>query len=513
MSSSKGSRKSRMLKGLLPLSGLVTLAIMSLSVAKPAPQAKVVQSPPTPFPTAPIQSTPPVKMTKSMIKTTSQNVMNPVDLAAYQQAVRETALMVSNAEALRLASLHGLQILNLTWEDTGRYKGSAVGPNISDMTIQVALKDPKTQQLAVTCMPVIRFPNFTDKSCDLDPRDFTLLVGNEVGQELKRLSLFDFLDRPTDFLSNPDSWKSSKKTLLAARDSKVLVSAQACFLPVPKKGKAEFNPVLFNYQSYKENPAVLTLLVTREGSSVTVIDNTRDAFETGSVWGQRLFHNENGQRASLTGERESEFETKHSPTKGVSVARPGDSTGESGLNMVLLVQVPLKQKPMKRSISFEALMCMAPNAVMESERKSDVENAVIGHGELEGPFTEIDNLSIERDERFPVRVTVQFYKATSNGVVSEADLQAIKEQIDRVYAPSDYVGSLVTEGETGRITEYEGIKQQPHDWWERFWERHELNTGDSRDVAITKLQALLGKNFEQRPVSDLYLRSLLRRKV
>jgi hypothetical protein len=513
MSSSKGSPKSRMLKGLLPLSGLVALAIMSLSVGKPpAPQAKVVQLPPTAVPTAPIQSTPPVKTTKSMIKTTSQNLMKTVDLAAYQQAIRETALMVSNAEAQRLASRHGLQILNLTWEDTGRYKGSAVGPNISDMTIQVALKEPKTQQLAVTCMPVIRYPNFSDKSCDLDPRDFTLLVGNQAGQELKRLSLFDFLDRPTDFLSNPDSWKSSKKTLLAARDSKVLVSAQACFLPVPKKGKAEFNPVLFNYQSYKDNPAVLTLLVTREGSSVTVIDNTRDAFETGAVWGQRLFHNENGQRASLTGERESEFETKHPPTKGVSVARPGDNPGESGLNMVLMVQVPLKHKAMKRS-GLVGMMYMAPNAVMESNRMSDVENAVIGHGELEGPFTEIDNLSIERDERFPVRVTVQFYKATSNGVVSEADLQAIKEQIDRVYAQSDYVGSLVTQGETGRLTEYEGIKQQPRDWWEHFWERHELNTGDSRDVAIAKLRALLGKNFEQRPVSDLYLRSLLRRKV
>jgi hypothetical protein len=500
--------------GLLPLSGLVALAVMSLSVGKPpAPHTEIVQSPPTPVPTAPIQPKVPVTTTKSVNKTASTKLMRPVDLAAYQQAIRETALMVSNAEAQRLASVHGLQILNLTWEDTGRYKGSAVGPNISDMTIQVALKDPKTQQLAVTCLPVIRYPNFVDKSCDLDPRDFTLLVGNQAGQELKRLSLSDFLERPTDFLANPDSWKSSKKTLLAARDAKVLVSAQACFLPVPKKGKAEFNPVLFNYQSFKENPAVLTLLVTREGSSVTVIDNTRDAFETGSVWGQRLFHNENGQRASLTGERESEFETKHPPTKGVSLARPGDNIGESGLNMVLLVQIPLKQKPMKRSIGLMALNCVAPTSVMETDRKSDVENAVIGHGELEGPFTEIDNLNIERDERFPVRVTVQFYKATSNGVVSEADLQAIKEQIDRVYAQSDYVGSLVTQGETGRVTEYEGIKQQPPDWWERFWERHEHNTGDSREVAIAKLRALLGKNFEHRPVSDLYLRSLLRRKV
>ena len=54
--------------------------------------------------------------------------------------------------------------------------------------------------------------------------------------------------------------------------------------------------------------------------------------------------------------------------------------------------------------------------------KSDVENAVIGHGKIEGPYTEIDNMAIERDPRFPIRVTVQFYKATSNGVVSEKDL-------------------------------------------------------------------------------------------
>ena len=57
------------------------------------------------------------------------------------------------------------------------------------------------------------------------------------------------------------------------------------------------------------------------------------------------------------------------------------------------------------------------------------EEAVIGHGELEGPFVEIDGLKIKRDTRFPVRVTVQFYKATSNGVVSQADMAEIARQI------------------------------------------------------------------------------------
>ena len=86
--------------------------------------------------------------------------------------------------------------------------------------------------------------------------------------------------------------------------------------------------------------------------------------------------------------------------------------------MVLLIQVPLKQKqPLIRE---EGALSFAPSAAeLEIQEKSDVEAAVIGHGAVEGPFTEIDGVEIERDPRFPIRVTVQFYKATSNGVVSE----------------------------------------------------------------------------------------------
>lgn len=456
---------------------------------------------------------PAIKKLVQRLATLPKESMNPKDFAAYQKAIAETAAMTGDRTAQTLARRHGLQILNVTWEDTGRYKGSAVGPNISDMTIQVGARDPKSRKFDVTCMPVIRFPNFSDKSADLDPRDFTLLVGNQSGDDLKRISLRDFLEDPTAYLSLPQSWKSPKKSLLVERDSKVLVSAQACFLPVPQQGKATFNPVLFNYQSYEGNPAVLTVLVTREGTSVTVIDNKRDTFESGAVWGQRLFHNAKGQRASLTGQRESEFLSQNENTGPVpSVGNEAKDKREAGLNMVLLIQIPLKHKERLRG-DYDMMMPSAPAMAGAVKRsRSDVENAVIGHGDLEGPFTEIDNLAIERDDRFPVRVTVQFYKATSNGVVSESDMQEIAAQINRVYAQSDYVGSLVTEGETGRVTEYEGVKVQPPGWWDDFWKRHQANTGDSREVAIAKLKKLLGiTDYELLPVSELYLRDLLKK--
>jgi hypothetical protein len=269
--------------------------------------------------------------------------------------------------------------------------------------------------------------------------------------------------------------------LLAERDSHVLVSAQACFLPIPKEGVAEFNPVLFNYQSIAGDPAVLAILATREGTSATVIDNSRDRFDAGRTWGQRLFFNQNGERASLTGQRLSDY----------GKAQGGASSAAPGLNLVLLIQVPLKQRQPRRIQPITTCMAAAPACAAPS----DVEEAVIGHGKVEGPFTEIDDLDIERDERFPIRVTVQFYKATSNGAVSEKDMAEIAQQIDRVYKDADYVGSLIVEGETGRPTEYEGAKVNPPDWWDEFWSRHEKNSGQSREETLEMLRKLLGQSW------------------
>ncbi|MEO1148656.1 MAG: hypothetical protein AAFY26_24055 [Cyanobacteria bacterium J06638_22] len=390
---------------------------------------------------------------------------------AYQQVVQDTSNMVYDQSIWNLVRRYDLDIMNVTWEDTGRYQNSTVGPNISDMTIQVQQEDPITSDLSMSLMPVIRYPNFTDQTADLPIDQFQLLVGNHQGDDLEAVPLQAVLDNLRDYLTEPDSWEGDEASLLAERDTHVLVSAQACFLPIPQEGMAQFNPVLFNYQSYEENPAVLTILATREGTSVTVIDNTRDRVESGWMWGQRLFFNRSGDRASFIGQRLSDFQT--------DADRPGEpqasAAGEDGLNMVMLIQVPLlQQQPMQfdEPVPASPLSLSDAAPAMESERQSNVEAAVIGHGDIEGPFTEIDGLSIERDPRFPIRVTVQFYKATSNGVVSETDIQQIRQQIARVYEDADYVGSLVVDGSTGRPTEHDGEQTEPENWWEIFWQHY-----------------------------------------
>jgi hypothetical protein len=402
----------------------------------------------------------------------------------YLQAIQNTAAMVWDQQAQQLAAQYDLQILNLTWEDTGRYYNSSVGPNISDVTIQVQHQNPTTGQYELDLMPVIRYPNFSDLSADISPDRFFLLVGNQKGEEPHKITLRDYLRDFPRYLSDPDSFTGRRTSLLASRDSHILVSAQAAFLPVPEKGKAEFNPVIFNYQSYQGDPAILVIVATREGTSATVIDNVRDAFPSGFSWGQRLFFNQNGERASFTGERFSDYLEGE---QGTARSAP-EAAGESGLNMVLLIQVPLKQKhPM------QGLPGIAEESVMAApmmQEKSDVEAAVIGHGPVEGPFTEVDGLDIERDARFPVRVTVQFYKATSDGVVSSADMQEIASQIRRVYDDADYVGSLVVGGPSERPTEYDGPKDEPAGWWQVFWKRFEDNTGLTSRQALDLLRSL-----------------------
>jgi len=416
---------------------------------------------------------------------------------SYLSVLTGTEGMANDPEAQRLAQARGLNILNVTWEDSGRYKGSSVGPNISDMTIQVQHKDPATGNTQLHLMPIIRFPNFEDKTGDVPLDRFSLLVGNEDGKSLKRVTLKQFLGDIRAYMTAPGSWKGDGKSLLAPRDTHALVSAQAAFLPIPAAGEATFNPVLFNYQSYQGDPAVLTILATREGTSVTIIDNVRDGFAAGGVWGQRLFFNQDGKRASLTGKRASDFKAAN---PGQPQAGTPTAGSEDGLNMVLLIQVPLIQKQPQRMMYFmEDADMLSGDAPAQDRGRGDVENAVIGHGALEGPFTEVDNLDIKRDDRFPVRVTVQFYKATSNGVVNANDLDQIKSQIDRVYKDADYVGSLVTQGETGRPTEYDGDKQEPPGWWDSFWQRHTLNLGMTQQQIHWVMQNTFSPNWVARP--------------
>ncbi len=391
----------------------------------------------------------------------------------YDRMVQKVANMVDDERAYNVASAYGLSLLNVLWEDTGRWEGSSVGPNISDVTIEV--EGAKVGKKARTyLMPVLRHDNFTDKTADVKMDKILIPVGNQAPNgQLALISLAELLKDPTPYLSNADKGKIKGGTLWAKRDSHALVSAQHAFLPVPKEGQATFWPVIFNYQSTKKNPAVLTILVTRQGTSITIIDNNRDTVSGGDSWGQRLYFNQGGEKAPLIAERMSDVKEKGVTANGENAQDLNDDA-----NVLMLIQVPLQyREPPRRKAAFSSLALSAGYAASGAsaapkEEKSarrtrseapDIDVAVLGHGPTEGPYTELDGLTIARDTRFPVRVTLQFYQATSNGVVGNANIKAMAAQIKKVYGKGDYVGSLVvpTGADRLRPTNWTGVSTLP----------------------------------------------------
>lgn len=138
--------------------------------------------------------------------------------------------------------------------------------------------------------------------------------------------------------------------------------------------------------------------------------------------------------------------------------------------MLFLVQVPLKHQnrgllggPMEAMAAPPCEMEMADDSDQAAGEESDVEQAVLGHGPDLGPYVEGYGTTLVRDPRFPVRITVQFYKATSNGIVEEADLDGIASNIGNVYEHADYVGSLVVpEDDRLRPTAWQS---RPNQWF------------------------------------------------
>jgi hypothetical protein len=336
----------------------------------------------------------------------------------------------------------------------------------------------ESNQFHSSIMPVIRAPNFSDKTGDIPADRFFIRVGNEKGTSLTSVPLTDVLKNIKSFASHPDTILGDGN-LFAARDSHFLVSAQAVFLPIPKTGKAQFNPVLFNYQSAPGSPAVLSILVTRQGTSIQVIENKPDE-QTAAGWGQELYFDNKGQRAAFTAERKSDVEQRIA-AQGGPKTEDDRSALQKGADILFLVQVPLKHANVGRlggvmpgGMGGGGPMPAPPSAAaapakpsakgaMAADEKSDVEQAVLGHGPNLGPFNEGHRLRLERDPKFPIRVTVQFYKATSNGVVSDIDLDSISRSIGSVYEHAEFVGSLVLpDGDPRRPTSWQKV---PHEWF------------------------------------------------
>lgn len=354
-----------------------------------------------------------------------------------------------------LAKSYGLVINKIAWEDTSRTKNSCWGPNISDLTLVVNN----------TSMNMIRKPNFSDITCDLPCENFTVTIN--TNGTLKRIPLKEYIQNLSLYNEITGSLQNS---LFIERDSNLLASAQCCMLPLGPEGEIEFCPKMYNYQN-----AVLVITSTTQGTSSVILSGK-----------ENLYFNRNGRKVKYLAKR------LEQDRKERGVAVKGEMTNEEeDRNVIIIYQIPLKQSNAERRSSYftgnlnslslcsnssfggsinvcggtsiggnlEILNekccfdgCFDDNYIITKKtKKKGVDNAMLRVSDKDfGEFPKLDSSKLIRDDRFPIRVTYQFYKVTDIPDLKEDDFIYISNKISNIYKKNQ--SSLVT-NKTNRPTE------------------------------------------------------------
>ncbi|OQR84298.1 CUE domain containing protein [Achlya hypogyna] len=332
------------------------------------------------------------------------------------------AALARDAQAKEWAHSIGLDITNVSWEDCARYYNCAWGPCISNMTLVVEGQ----------WMPVLRAPNFDDQIMKMDTDKIFVTVGNESRDEvapLRRISL-------QEYLVNIKVYAGIDNMYAPMQDHEAVVgvvATQASFLPLDN-APAGFHVGLLNYASKPADPAVLVL---------------RNAI---------LYCNDRGTKRTFMAERLSvDRANRGMATTGAMTA------DEAARNYVMIVQIPLLQKPKplhkftygtadksaqsaKVARHAEAFRpCLDGFVASSGSGQPDMEAAIVLPGQSHGRFPKLSKFSrLTRDPRYPIRVTVQFYQATSNGVMSPEIIHELANKMDEVKTNASWWGSLVT---------------------------------------------------------------------
>merc|ERR1712013_694307 len=130
--------------------------------------------------------------------------------------------------------------------------------------------------------------------------------------------------------------------------------------------------------------------------------------------------------------------------------------------------------------------------------------------ELRGLDESDEKWTLERNDKFPVRVTLQLYKATDNGVVDEQTMGDIAQQLDATQKHSVAMGSLILNtGDGKRTTDWtnaeqkdefadirQGLSEHCGKLWETFLENfkeEEVTDADLAKLSAKDLKALIPK--------------------
>ncbi|KAH9101361.1 hypothetical protein LEN26_015703 [Aphanomyces euteiches] len=316
-------------------------------------------------------------------------------------AVRCVENSTRDLQAKQWAEERGLDIVNVSWEDCARFQGSCWGPCISDMTLVVKKR----------WMPVLRVPNFSDPIMSIPSSQIQVFVGNESPYDapLTKISLENYLQNISKYTELTNSLFHTRQRQSSCGEHAVVLFADS------SDGRSRFS------------------LATDAGTSAQVVN--------GDYRGDILYFNDHGTKRTFRAESLSTDRAK----RGVDTTEVMTQE-EEARNYIMIVQIPLIKPfdPLARKRSVRSRTTKKRKQGEGMENDADVEPAMVGLGSSHGPFPKLSkHADIRRDPNYPIRVTLQYYQATSNGVVTQSIIDNLARQMEEVKTKATWCGSLV----------------------------------------------------------------------
>lgn len=417
-----------------------------------------------------------LSLTVAMTVQAQERLRPPVP---HQRTAQEVSVWPEATQRQQRAAGEGLELLSLTRPPVVE-QGDAEGRVESiGFSLQVHTTGPRWGEPRLYSMPVFRSRAHPD-SRRVPPDAIELVVGNELPASSasplplrpipRRVTLREYLGRFRRYLSRPASWPGPWTSLLAERDSEVVLRAQVCPLAVDSEGRATYTPVVIARGQRSGAPGTLVILATPYGTSATILTGDRDGFFEGRVGGQRLYENRQGERATL----------RFGPEQSGG-ADPDRASG-LGFRSLYLIEVPLlKSEPEE-----------PPPVSFDGYGPGDFDSALFYPHDLTGEFAEVDGREIHRDARQAIRVTVLFYWPIRTSLLRSCVLGELATHLDRVQEKPALLGRLVADGAPGVDRGYGAPLQEPPARWHEHWMEHEFRTGQTRMDAMCALRSRFG---------------------
>ena len=228
---------------------------------------------------------------------------------------------------------------------------------------------------------------------------------------------------------------------------------------------------------------MLTIVISARGTSTATVEDKH----------QKLFFDDKGTARYYTAEALADRRARETGVANQAASTHAQMTAHEKLdNLLVVVQVPLKHREVRRtkgvvyeceeaevevymmgpSYGAPVARCMrsAPAARGAAEPPArGMDMAVLGLGSAAGPFAGTRGRTLERDARFPVRATFQYYRATDRDHLTVDEANDVAAQLQQSTKVMTAHGSLVTTPAAPRATAPDLAHPQPGDAPHAAW--------------------------------------------